>query len=257
MYRLDQLLAQVGREAIWIRDAYFVGTSSYVQALRAAAVAGVDVRLLVPGANDVPIMRALSRSGFRPLLEAGVRVFEWTGPMMHAKTAVVDGRMARVGSTNLNIASWLGNWELDLLIENERLAREMEKSFVDDLSRATEIVLSAKRRPRPVGEPNLKHRRGTRMVKGSAGKAATGVMRLSNTVGAAITDRRELGPAEAVIMVLGAALLIAIASIAAYWPLVVVVPIILLCTWVAISLLIRARRLHSAAVERGKAKQKG
>jgi cardiolipin synthase A/B len=257
MYRLDQLMAQLARNTVWIRDAYFMGTSSYVQALRAAALAGVDVRLLVPGANDVPIMRALSRSGFRPLLEGGVRVFEWNGPMMHAKTAVVDGRMARVGSTNLNLASWLGNWELDLLIENELLAREMEKTFLDDLSRATEIVLSARRRPRPVGDPSLKRRGGTRMGKGSAGRAATGVMRLSNTVGAAITNRRELGPAEAVIMVLGAALLIAIAGIAAYWPLAVVIPIILLCTWLAISLLIRASRLRSTNIGSGKAKQKG
>jgi cardiolipin synthase len=245
VYRLDQLVTLLARSTIWISDAYFIGTTSYVQALRAAALSGVDVRLLMPGASDVPVMRALSRAGFRPLLEAGVRVFEWNGPMMHAKTAVVDGRLARVGSTNLNLASWLGNWELDLIVENERFARAMETTYLEDLSRSTEIVLSGKRRLRSARESSAKPQRKKRIVRGSASRAATGVMRLSNTVGAAITNRRELGPAEAVIMALAAVLLIAFAAIAAYWPAGVVLPIVLVCIWVAISLLVRAYKLRS------------
>ena len=114
MFRLDQLIAAMARQTLWMTDAYFVGDAPYVQALRAAARDGVDVRLLVPGASDIPLCEPLSRAGYRPLLEAGVRVFEWNGSMLHAKTAVADGRWARVGSTNLNIASWIGNWELDV-----------------------------------------------------------------------------------------------------------------------------------------------
>lgn len=245
IYRLDQLMAQLASSAIWISDAYFIGTTSYVQALRAAALSGVDVRLLVPAASDVPVMRALSRAGFRPLLEAGVRVFEWNGLMMHAKTAVVDGQLARVGSTNLNLASWLGNWELDLLIEDQRFARQMEETHLEDLSRATEIVLSAKRHLRPAEGSGPKRRRGRRMARGSAGRAATGMIRLGHTVGAAITNRRELGPAEAVVMALAAALLIALAALAAYWPQGVVYPFVFVCVWVAISLLVRAYKLRS------------
>ena len=90
-----------------------------MQALRAAAADGVDVRLLVPSASDIPVLRAVSRAGYRPLLEAGVRVFEWNGSMLHAKTAVADGRWSRVGSSNLNISSWLGNYELDVIVEFE------------------------------------------------------------------------------------------------------------------------------------------
>src|SRR5690606_30062134 len=104
--RLDQLVAAGARDRLWLTDAYFAGIPSYVQALRAAAQDGVDVRLLVPGATDVPLLRQLSQAGYRPLLEAGVRVFEWKGSMLHAKTAVADGRLARVGSSNLNISSW-------------------------------------------------------------------------------------------------------------------------------------------------------
>ncbi len=105
----------------------------------------MDVRLLVPGSTDIPVLRAISRSAYYPLLEAGVRVFEWNGPMMHAKTAVVDGRWARVGSTNLNLASWFGNYELDIAIEDEGFAKEMEEMFLEDLTRTTEIVLSEHR----------------------------------------------------------------------------------------------------------------
>ena len=125
MYRLEQLVAAGARERLWITDAYFVGTNTYVQALRAAAQDGVDVRLLVPSSSDIPVISAVSRANYRSLLEGGVRVFEWNGSMIHAKTAVVDGKWARVGSTNLNVASWMGNWELDVTIEDERFADEM------------------------------------------------------------------------------------------------------------------------------------
>lgn len=129
LYRLDQLIAAMARETLWLTDAYFVGVAPYVQALRAAALDGVDVRLLVPGASDLPGLSALSRSGYRPLLEAGIRAFEWSGVMLHAKTAVADCRWARVGSSNLNIASWMGNFELDIAVEDRTVAAAMQDMY--------------------------------------------------------------------------------------------------------------------------------
>src|SRR5438552_6059730 len=141
LFRLDQLVAAIARQRVWLTDAYYAGTTAYVQALSAAARDGVDVRLLVPNATDIPLLRPLSRAGYRPLLEAGVRVFEWNGTMLHAKTAVADGRWARVGSTNLNPASWLGNCELDVLVEDDTFARLMEVMYIEDLTNATEVIL--------------------------------------------------------------------------------------------------------------------
>ena len=141
MIRLDELVAALARRKLWLTDAYFAGTTSYVQALRGAAKDGVDIRLLVPNATDIPILRPLTRAGYRPLLEVGVRVFEWNGTMIHAKTAVADEHWARVGSTNLNIASWFSNCELDAIVENDSFAREMEEMYLQDLTNATEIVL--------------------------------------------------------------------------------------------------------------------
>ncbi len=66
--------------------------------------------------------------------------------MLHAKTAVADGRWTRMGSTNLNLESWLGNWELDVAIEDPAFAARMEDMYLDDLGRATEIALTARAR---------------------------------------------------------------------------------------------------------------
>jgi cardiolipin synthase len=240
LYRLDQLIAAAARKSLWLTDAYFVGLTPYVQALCAAARDGVDVRLLVPGASDVFLMRALSRASYRPLLEAGVRVFEWRGSMMHAKAAVADGRWSRVGSTNLNVASWVGNWELDVAVEDDRFARLMEETYLADLARATEVVLSGRRVGPRAGEGRAgPARRGA----GSVGRVAAGALGLGSTVGAAIRNRRALGPAEARLLGTIGLLLLALSIAAVLWPRVVVAPFAVAGLWIALALLARAWRL--------------
>ncbi|MCI0545874.1 MAG: phospholipase D-like domain-containing protein [Candidatus Rokubacteria bacterium] len=245
LYRLDQLIAAGARRSLWLTDAYFVGGLLYVEALRAAARDGVDVRLLVPGATDIWLVRALSRAGYRPLLEAGIRVFEWRGSMLHAKTAVVDGRWARVGSTNLNVQSWIGNWELDVAVEDEAFAEAMEDMYRDDLEHATEIVLTGRRRvratapERPVPRPE-----GGR---GSVGRAAAGAIGIGSAVTAAMTNRRELGPAEATLMAAASLVLLALAAIALLVPWLVVIPAAALSAWLGLALLLRAWRARRGA----------
>src|SRR3989442_1762421 len=88
--------------------------------------------------------------GYRELLNAGVRIFEYQGPMVHAKTILVDRRWARVGSTNLNVSSLLTNYELDVVAECEGLAEELAAQFRHDLASSREIVLEPRRlRPPP------------------------------------------------------------------------------------------------------------
>jgi phosphatidylserine/phosphatidylglycerophosphate/cardiolipin synthase-like enzyme len=123
LYRLELAAIGAAQDRIWITDAYFMGTAVYIEALSAAARHGVDVRLLLPNNSDVPWVGNLSRTLYRRLLDAGVRIFEWNGPMIHAKTAVGDGRLVRVGSTNLNLSSWVGNWELDVVIDRPAVWR--------------------------------------------------------------------------------------------------------------------------------------
>jgi cardiolipin synthase len=244
LYRLDQLIAAMARRTLWLSDAYFAGTSTYINALRAAALDGVDVRLLVPSGTDIPVLRPLSKAGYRPLLSAGVRVFEWNGPMMHAKTAVADGKWARIGSSNLNLSSWVGNCELDIAVEDHRIAQDMEDMYDDDVANSTEIVLSARRKVRPLATTNRSRRKRRRRSTGSAGRAVAGALRISNTVGAAITNRRVLGPAEAGIMIRFSLLLAVLAVIAVLWPRAITVPLAVLGIWVAVSMFFRGLKLY-------------
>ena len=279
--RIDQLVAAAARRSLWLTDAYFASIPPYVQALHAAARDGVDVRLLVPGASDLPALRPLTQAGYRPLLEAGVRVFEWKGSMLHAKTAVADGRWARVGSSNLNVASWIGNYELDAIIEDESFAAEMERMYLSDLSHATEIVLRRRRRSplaamrgrmrerlapermRPIGEARGERARsdlpetasalqaGLGGRRGSASRAAAGALRIGRTVGAALSEERVLAPTEARLVAAFAVVALVLAAIVVRWPLVAAVPVGVLLAWISFTLAAKALALRRERRRRG------
>jgi cardiolipin synthase A/B len=244
LFRVDQLVAAMARERLWLTDAYYGGTAAYVEALRAAARDGVDVRLLVPGASDIPLVRLFSRAGYRPLLEAGVRVFEWNGTMIHAKTAVTDGRWARVGSTNLNLASWLGNLELDVVVEHEPFARQMEEMFLQDLENATEVVLQ-RNRVRAPGSPH-RRRRPASSGASSGGRVAAGAVRVGNTVAAALTNKRVLEAAEANIALVAGAVLAGIAVLSFVYPRAIAYVLGAFAAWFAVAMLYRSTVLYRA-----------
>jgi cardiolipin synthase len=248
-YRLDLVIASIARQYLWLTDAYFVGTSAYVHALAAAARDGVDVRLLVPGSSDIPVLRPLSRSGYRALIEAGVRVFEWNGTMLHAKSAVADNRWTRIGSTNLNLASWMGNYELDVAIEDVGFAKRMAAQYEKDLEHATEIVVTQRNRVRkvqdPVALPKLR-----KAASGSAGRAAAGAASVGSVLGAALTNRRELSSGEGRVLGYMALMAIAIAIVAMFWPAAIGWPLAVISIWLGISWMTKA-----VALWRGKARE--
>ncbi|HEU5358386.1 MAG TPA: phospholipase D-like domain-containing protein [Gemmatimonadales bacterium] len=146
-YRTIQLLTAGAADQLWITDAYLVPPPPLLQGLLDAAHDGTDVRLLVPGASDLPLVRNLTRTGYRDLLAGGVRILEWDGPMLHAKSIVVDGRFGRVGSSNLNASSLLGNYELDVVIEDREFCVALEVQFRIDAARSSEVVLRPRRAP--------------------------------------------------------------------------------------------------------------
>jgi cardiolipin synthase A/B len=243
VFRIDQVVASAARHYLWLTDAYFVGLSPYVQALCAAARDGVDVRLLVPGASDIPALQALSRAGYRPLLAAGVRVFEWNGTMMHAKTAVADGVWARVGSTNLNFASWIHNWELDIAIEDPGFAEQMATMYKQDLAYTTEIVLTRRNRVRRTAEA-VARERVRHAPSGSAGRAAAGALAVGSALGAALTNRRLLGPAESGLLFKLGMFTLAVAGAALAWPRVMAIPLAIVTAWVGLAMLGKAWTLR-------------
>jgi cardiolipin synthase len=145
------LAAIVGaaRRNVWITNAYFAPGWAAVRVLGEAAQRGLDVRLLLPGRTDVPIVRRAAHGYYERLLAKGVRIFEYQTSILHAKSLVTDGYVSVVGSTNLDFRSFLFNAECDLAMLDERVALHLEEAFEEDLRSAVEIhrVLWRRRSP--------------------------------------------------------------------------------------------------------------
>ena len=137
--RALQMQALGAERSIWIASAYFAPSLGMVEALAGAARDGVDVRILVPSRYDHPWLRTIIAPFYSRLFKHGVRIWEWRGEMMHAKTNVVDGRWVRVGSTDFNVLGVAINYELDAVIEDATLGEQAEAMFLEDLERAREI----------------------------------------------------------------------------------------------------------------------
>jgi phosphatidylserine/phosphatidylglycerophosphate/cardiolipin synthase-like enzyme len=233
MLQLDLLVAAMARRSLWITDAYFLGHGPYVEALGRAARDGVDVRLLLPQGSDVGWTVPASRTLYRSLLEAGVRIFEWNGSMIHAKTAVADARWARIGSTNLNLSSWLGNWEIDVAVESESVARTLEAQYEEDLASSTEIVVSRRRASGLPMDPRARARRSARRVM----RTMSGIGR---SIGAAVTGNRRLEDFEYAPLFTFGAILFVIAGLAFWWPRAFAWPLAALAAWIGISFIMEA-----------------
>jgi cardiolipin synthase len=210
VYRAVQLLTALAMERLWITDAYLVAPPPLFAALLDAARGGVDVRLLVPGASDLPVLRTATRAGYRELLQAGVRIFEWDGPMLHAKTMLADRHWARIGSSNLNMSSLLTNYEIDVLVDCDQLTQVLAAQFRHDLAHAREIVLRPRpysRRPALVGTPAVPEAGPPPAHKRSGYEVGTAaVVALSRVAGGV---RRVLaGAAALTLLVIGALLLL-------------------------------------------------
>lgn len=127
-------------QRIWIESAYFIPDPALLTALVAAALRGVDVRVIVPSNSDVGLVRAAARSYYPALLRGGVRVFEYQPSMLHSKTLVIDGRWGLVGSANTDIRSFRLNFEVGAVVLGRQFARRLEERFCKDMSDSVEIT---------------------------------------------------------------------------------------------------------------------
>ncbi|HJW27287.1 MAG TPA: phospholipase D-like domain-containing protein [Rhodocyclaceae bacterium] len=138
------LLSAINQAAsrAWLTYGYFVPDQRMIDALRAAARRGVDVRLVLPGFSDFWAPFHAGRSRYGKLLADGVRIFERRDALLHAKTAVIDGVWASIGSTNLDWRSFVHNYEADLIILDPTFAGEMEGLFRLDENASHEVRLA-------------------------------------------------------------------------------------------------------------------
>ena len=144
------LISAIGnaQERVYLTNAYFVPDPQLMKALVDAAGRGVDVRLIVPGLSDSSAVYYAGRSHYAELLEAGVKIYERRGSLLHAKTAVVDGVWSCVGSSNLDWRSALDNDEVNAVILGRDFGQQMQAAFAADISASDAIDLAGwTRRP--------------------------------------------------------------------------------------------------------------
>jgi len=135
---------QAATKTLYIQNPYFLPDAQIRAALVAAAGRGVDVRVMVPGPHvDVPPVRMASRHDFGPLLESGVKIFEYQPTMIHSKVLVVDGIFSTVGSINLDARSMSKNAELSVSFYDREFAKEVEAMFERDMAKSEAITYDA------------------------------------------------------------------------------------------------------------------
>jgi cardiolipin synthase len=131
---------------VYITDAYFAPGAQMLGTVEAAARRGVDVRLLVPERSDEPLIAPATRSYYSELLRAGVKIYQWRGRMLHAKTTTIDGVWSTVGSSNLDWWSFARDNEVNAVILSDGFARQMNLMFRNDIENSEPVVLSQWRR---------------------------------------------------------------------------------------------------------------
>src|SRR4030065_1029229 len=126
-------------DSIHMTNSYFIPDDQIVKALTDAARRGVDVKIILPGVTDSQLALYAQRYHYSGLLKAGVKVYEHSPSLLHAKTGVIDKVWSTVGSTNMDFLSLLNNDEVNSVILNHEFAVEMEKMFVRDLANSRQI----------------------------------------------------------------------------------------------------------------------
>ncbi len=124
-----------------IANSYFVPDRAVRACLFRAVARGVRVRVLLPARGDVPIVQFAQEAMFDTLLRHGVQIYAYEGPMMHAKSAAVDGRFCTIGSYNLDERSWRKNLELNIAVEDEAFTAHVTQWFERDLERSVRLKL--------------------------------------------------------------------------------------------------------------------
>lgn len=147
---LFQLLLAAARQSIQITSPYFVPDRSLMEELMRAAQRGVAVSVLTPGKfNNHPITRLASRRRYGKLLKAGVRIYEYSPAMIHAKVLIVDGEWGVLGSTNFDSRSFGLNDEVNVAVLAKSLAERLQADFERDLAASRRISLEEWRRRSP------------------------------------------------------------------------------------------------------------
>jgi cardiolipin synthase len=134
------------KDSIFITNAYFIPDKKIYRSLIQAARRGVNVCILLPGKSDILIVKYASRFLYKKYLKGRIKIFEYTGSILHAKTAVVDGIWSTVGSSNLDRRSFRKNLEINAIILDQQFGEQMERIFYSDLKKSSQLEPESWRR---------------------------------------------------------------------------------------------------------------
>lgn len=147
IHRLHVGLIHSARKRVWLATPYFVPTDAAKMALTSAALAGLDVRLVVPRETDSRLVTLAARSYFGQLLRAGVRIYEYGPRMLHSKAMLVDDTYSIVGSANYDHRSFRLNFEVAVLFDDEAMAGSLERHLESEFAEARRVVATEGKRP--------------------------------------------------------------------------------------------------------------
>ncbi len=137
------------KKSIFIQTPYFLPPEAMIDALQAAAIRGVDVRIMLSKRSDVPIVQMASRSFIKEMLRAGVKVYFYAKGFLHSKTMTFDSSLTLIGSANFDSRSFEQNFEVEAFIYDEKVTEEANEIFVED-QRHSEIVSLREWAKRPI-----------------------------------------------------------------------------------------------------------
>jgi cardiolipin synthase A/B len=143
MYTTLLLALSGARQSVLVTNPYFVLDARMQEAVLRMVRRGVRVAVLVPAAIDHNVVRQASRAQFGELLKAGVEIYEYTPALLHAKTMVIDGVWATVGSTNLDNLSFAYNDELNLIVYDRGVAQKLVHAFHEDVAVSRQVTYEA------------------------------------------------------------------------------------------------------------------
>lgn len=143
MYTMYLLAIGGARRSVYLTNPYFLPDDRMEEALLAAAARGVRVVALTPGKIDHNVVRAASRHGFGRLLLGGIEIYEYQAALLHAKTMIVDGVWATVGSTNFDNRSFALNDELNVVLYDRAAVARLVSAFQSDVASARRVTYDA------------------------------------------------------------------------------------------------------------------
>ena len=140
LYGYNKMMTEANK-SIYIQTPYFVPDESMFVALRMAALAGLDVRIMIPANPDHPFVYWAALSYLGDLLESGVKCYEYENGFLHSKVIMIDSKVCSVGTANMDVRSFKLNFESNAFIYDEQTTMELEEAFMGDVVFCSQLTL--------------------------------------------------------------------------------------------------------------------